>query len=123
MLLSCTRYKIVVSGQFASLVDGKWNGIVGLVHTGVSNSAHPKRCCSAINGFARNGERCHVLGANEKKMFSLLHWQEADMALTGLTITSQRETAVDFTIPFFLDVTSIAIKTSSKVSVSSAESV
>ena len=30
------RYNIVVSGQFGSLVDGQWNGIVGMVHKGVN---------------------------------------------------------------------------------------
>ena len=29
------RYNITVSGQFGSLVDGQWNGIVGMVHRGV----------------------------------------------------------------------------------------
>ena len=30
------RYNVVVTGQFGSLVDAQWNGIVGMVHKGVN---------------------------------------------------------------------------------------
>ena len=35
-LFLCFRYTIIESGQFGSLVDGQWNGIVGMVHRGVN---------------------------------------------------------------------------------------
>ena len=64
-----------------------------------------------------NFKRFHFLRLNLNTVNrKLIVPQEADIALTGLTITSQRETAVDFTDLFFRDPTAIVVKAGTMVS-------
>ena len=45
-------------------------------------------------------------------LFCTVLFQEKDMAFAGLTITSQRETAVDFSVPFWYETSSVAVHVS-----------
>ena len=50
------------------------------------------------------------------RSYVIVRSQEADIALTGLTISAAREEAVDFTDPFFYEPTAIAVTAPSIVS-------
>jgi glutamate receptor, ionotropic, invertebrate len=67
------------NGVYGSLnrETGKWNGMIRELHEFVSNNV-PFRLQHYINNIL----------------------QRADLAITDLTITSERESAVDFTMPF-----------------------
>ena len=79
--------KPVEDGLYGALVDGKWNGLVSELIDKVSPSfeslslpADPKQLSASIRSFTTE--------------------QKADLAVAALTISFQREQAVDFTKPF-----------------------
>jgi glutamate receptor, ionotropic, invertebrate len=68
------------NGVYGSLnrETGKWNGMIRELHEFVSNNSPFRLQHNNINN----------------------NLQRADLAITDLTITSERESAVDFTMPF-----------------------
>ena len=108
------RYDIKEADGYGSMENATyWNGMVGLVSREVMKHAR------VSFNFKFNHKLILLIlvqiTSRKKKVFlnirsDLQYLQEKDLAIAALTINSQREEVVDFTVPFYDEVASVVIK-------------
>ncbi|VDM34074.1 unnamed protein product [Hydatigera taeniaeformis] len=97
------KMKAVADGQFGSLVNGTWDGMVGELLRRVSKKTNFTAILRPLSSIIYKNEMVLlVLVVNSSRLEGKLLEKgiEADIVVAPLTITSDRERVVDFTTPF-----------------------
>lgn len=99
------RYDIRVADGYGSKEnETHWNGMVGLV------SRQVRDIPGEHHRYSLTCSKLIKLTSKRKKSNIFFTFQEKDLAVAALTISSQREEVVDFTVPFHDEVATVVLK-------------